>query len=233
MAMDETQLLNEQRAYYRARAREYDSWWLREGRYDHGAEANRRWFDEIATLERELDRFGPEGDVLELACGTGLWTRVLAPRAHRLLAVDASSEVLAINRDRVPEPQVEYEQADLFAWEPPAAQFDLCFFSFWLSHVPDSRFEAFWARVRSALRPGGRVFLIDSGRSPDSGASDHQPPTEGETMTRRLDDGTEFQIVKRYYEPEWLEHRLADLGWRLRAASTGEFFIYASGSPAR
>jgi demethylmenaquinone methyltransferase/2-methoxy-6-polyprenyl-1,4-benzoquinol methylase len=147
--------------------------------------------------------------------------------------VDASSEVLAINRDRVSEPQVEYEQADLFAWEPPAAQFDLCFFSFWLSHVPDGRFEGFWERVRGALRPGGRVFLIDSARSPRSGASDHQPPTEGETMTRRLDDGSEFQIVKRYYEPDWLEDRLAALGWQLHAASSGEFFIYASGSPAR
>jgi SAM-dependent methyltransferase len=231
--MDETQLLDEQRAYYRARAREYDSWWLREGRYDHGAEANRRWFDEIAALEREVDRFGPEGDVLELACGTGLWTRVLAPRARRLLAVDASTEVLAINRDRVPEPQVVYVQADLFVWEPPAEKFDLCFFSFWLSHVPDSRFEAFWERVRSALRPGGRVFLIDSARSPQSGASDHQLPTEGETMTRRLDDGSEFQIVKRYYEPDWLEDRLTALGWELRAASTGDFFIYASGFPAR
>jgi hypothetical protein len=52
-------------------------------------------------------------------------------------------------------------------------------------------------------------------------------------MTRRLDDGSEFQIVKRYYEPDWLEERLAALGWQLHAASSGEFFIYASGSPAR
>ena len=58
-AMNEVQLLDEQRAYYRARAGEYDSWWLREGRYDHGREANRRWFEEIATLEREFDGFAP------------------------------------------------------------------------------------------------------------------------------------------------------------------------------
>jgi demethylmenaquinone methyltransferase/2-methoxy-6-polyprenyl-1,4-benzoquinol methylase len=233
--MDETQLLDEQRAYYRARAREYDSWWLREGRYDRGPDANARWVAEIAVLERELDRFAPAGDVLELACGTGLWTRRLAPRSRSLMAVDASAEVLAVNRARVADGRVEYVQADLFGWKPPAAAFDACFFSFWLSHVPDSRFADFWESVRGSLRPDGRVFVIDSARSAWSGAADHRQPaaTDDQTTTRRLDDGSEYRIVKRFYEPAWLERRLAELGWRLQAAATDEFFIYASGSPAR
>src|SRR4051794_29444856 len=70
-------LLDEQRAYYRARAAEYDQWWFREGRYDRGPELNTRWFSEVEALERALDEFQPGGDVLELAPGTGLWTRHL------------------------------------------------------------------------------------------------------------------------------------------------------------
>lgn len=232
--MDEAKLLDEQRAYYRARAREYDRWWLREGRFDRGPEANARWFEEIAILERALERFGPEGDVLELACGTGLWTRALVRDARRLVAVDAAPEVLEINRARVADERVDYLQADLFDWTPAEAAFDLCFFSFWLSHVPASHFTAFWEKVRAALRPGGRVFLIDSARSELSGAADHVAPAEGdEVMTRRLDDGSEFQIVKRYYQPRWLEQRLAQLGWEITAQTTGEFFIQAAGFPAR
>jgi SAM-dependent methyltransferase len=193
--MDETALLEEQRAYYRARAREYDSWWLREGRFDHGEQANARWFADVAALEDALERFGPGGDVLELACGTGLWTRHLVKHARRLIAVDASPEVLAINRGRVADETVEYVQADLFEWAPPAAAFDVCFFGFWLSHVPESRFDAFWSAVRAALKPAGRVLFVDSARSDLSGARDHVAPTEGEeTMTRRLDDGSEFRI---------------------------------------
>ena len=110
--MDDTALLEEQRAYYRARAREYDSWWLREGRFDHGEQANARWFADVAALEEALERFGPSGDVLELACGTGLWTRHLVKHARRLVAVDASPEVLAINRGRVAEETVGRRAGD-------------------------------------------------------------------------------------------------------------------------
>ena len=94
-------LLTEQLDYYRARAGEYDRWWNREGRFDRGEEANARWFAEAAELEGVLERFDPRGDVLELACGTGLWTRHLVGYADTLTAVDGSEEVLAINRARV------------------------------------------------------------------------------------------------------------------------------------
>jgi demethylmenaquinone methyltransferase/2-methoxy-6-polyprenyl-1,4-benzoquinol methylase len=231
--VDDLDLLDEQRAYYRARAGEYDRWWLREGRFDRGEEANARWFDEIATLEHALAHFQAAGDVLELACGTGLWTKHLARTARTLTAVDSSPEVLDINRSRVNGEHVRYVRADLFEWQPPEQAFDVCFFSFWLSHVPDNQFAAFWGGVARALRPGGRVFLIDSARSERSGAADHIQPAEGhETMTRRLDDGTEFRIVKRFYDCGWLERRLAELGWRFEAHPTGEFFIHAAGNRA-
>jgi SAM-dependent methyltransferase len=221
-------VLTEQLDYYRARALEYDKWWLREGRFDRGPAANARWFAEATELEHVLARFDPRGDVLELACGTGLWTRHLIDYADSVTAVDAAPEVLAINRARVGGERVRYVEADLFAWRPDA-QYDACVFSFWLSHVPEERFEAFWAMVAGALRPGGRVLFIDSARTERSTAADHQLPGSGEdTMTRRLDDGREFQIVKRFYEPVELEARLAELGWRASVSETPEFFIYGT-----
>jgi demethylmenaquinone methyltransferase/2-methoxy-6-polyprenyl-1,4-benzoquinol methylase len=150
-ATDDTRLLAEQLEYYRARAGEYDQWWLREGRYDSGAQANAAWFAQTAELEQVLEQFDPRGDVLELACGTGLWTRHLAKYASTLTAVDASPEVLAVNRARVAGDRVTYVHADLFEYEPERASYDVCFFSFWLSHVPADRFAAFWESVASAL----------------------------------------------------------------------------------
>ena len=220
------ELLEGQLAYYKARAEEYDEWFLRQGRYDRGPEWNRRWFAELEEVHRELGRFGPTGRVLELACGTGLWTLDLARHAAGVTAVDASPEVLEINRARLRkaghETSVRYVEADLFDWRPDAA-YDTVFFGFWLSHVPPERFEAFWDLVRHALKPGGRVFFVDSvgPETPDERERRSRDPQD-HTTTRWLNDGREFRIVKIFYDPATLERRLADLGWRLSVMRTKE-----------
>ncbi|HEX3392801.1 MAG TPA: class I SAM-dependent methyltransferase [Solirubrobacteraceae bacterium] len=145
-------LLAEQAHYYRERAGEYEDWWFRRGRYDHGPEMNARWFADAAEVEAALERFNPTGEVLELACGTGLWTQRLVSHAIGVTAVDGSPEMLELCRARVNDPRVSYIQADLFTWEPDRA-YDVCFFGFWLSHVPEERFEAFGRRSNAPLDP--------------------------------------------------------------------------------
>jgi demethylmenaquinone methyltransferase/2-methoxy-6-polyprenyl-1,4-benzoquinol methylase len=56
------------------------------------------------------------------------------------------------------------------------------------------------------------------------------PDAGADTEQRRLDDGREFEIIKRYYEPEALGARLAQLGWEVEMHDTGEFFIYGTAS---
>ena len=80
--MNDSDVLREQVAYYKARASEYDEWFLRQSRYDHGLEHRTAWFGEVALLEAALHRELQSGEVLELACGTGLWTQHLV-RQHR------------------------------------------------------------------------------------------------------------------------------------------------------
>jgi len=222
--------LSEQIAYYRARASEYDEWFLRQGRYDYGPEHTRQWFAEVGEVARALDEFNPGGHVLELACGTGWWTERLVRYAASLTAVDASPEVLALNRARLGEAKVRYVQADLFAWTPDT-QYDVVFFSFWLSHVPPERFAYFWNLVRSCLVAGGRFFLVDSARNPTSSARDQALPSAESTLShRRLNDGREFDIVKVFYEPPELERRLTDLGWQAQIRATANHFIYGHGA---
>jgi SAM-dependent methyltransferase len=220
-------LLAEQARYYLERAGEYDDWWFRRGRYDRGADASARWFAEVAEVQDALERFAPVGRLLELACGTGLWTRRLVAHADTVTAVDASPEGIELARAGLNDPRVSYVQADLFAWEPERT-YDVCFLlGFWLSHIPEARFETFWAKVRRALVPEGRVFFVDSLPSNLASAVDHQLPADGdETMTRRLADGREFRIIKRFYEPLALSGRLTDLGWDTQVQATPEFFIY-------
>jgi demethylmenaquinone methyltransferase/2-methoxy-6-polyprenyl-1,4-benzoquinol methylase len=213
--------LEEQKRYYAARAPEYDDWWFRRGRYAFEPCEQERWDADVAEAERALADFGATGDVLELAAGTGLWTRHLARTADRLVAVDASAETLALNRGRV-DGEVEYVVADVFAWEPEE-RFDVVFFAFWLSHVPEERFDGFWRRVRAALRPGGRVFLVDSGGVDPA----QRDPGRGELQERRLSDGRTFTIVKRYWSPEGLAARVRGLGFELdlRRTANGLFLL--------
>jgi SAM-dependent methyltransferase len=202
-------VLAEQRRYYAARAPEYDDWWFRRGRYAVPADAHTRWNADIAEVVAALEAFDARGDVLELAAGTGLWTQRLAATASRLVAVDANPEVVEINRSRVGRDDVEYVSADLFAGEP-TREFDVCFFGFWLSHVPDARFDAFWSMVATALRPGGRVFLVDSA----AGDRTHtRLRAEGEEEVRNLADGREFRLIKVRRTPEELRTQLEPFGW--------------------
>jgi demethylmenaquinone methyltransferase/2-methoxy-6-polyprenyl-1,4-benzoquinol methylase len=216
-------LLDEQIAYYRARAPEYDDWWFKRGRHQRPPEIRRRWATEVAELDAAVDAFDPTGAVLELAAGTGLWTQRLVRSAISVTAVDSSPEVLAINRERtddVGRAPVEYVVADLFTWEPPR-RFDVVFFSFWISHVPPGRFDEFWALVDRALAPDGRVHLIDN-----SPSVDWDDGRAGVTR-RELDDGRTYDIVKVYWTPAELRDRLAPLGWRAELRMS-EFFLHGS-----
>jgi 2-polyprenyl-3-methyl-5-hydroxy-6-metoxy-1,4-benzoquinol methylase len=220
-------LIEQQMAYYRARAGEYDQWFLREGRYDRGPEHRREWFTEVETIRRALSRSIADSEVLELACGTGLWTEQLARANRHVFAVDSSPEAIAINQNRVRAANVRYEVADVFSWTPPTL-FDAVFFAFWLSHVPAGHFERFWAIARSALKPGGHAFFVDSLLEPTSTAKDHTPIDNSGMVRRKLNDGSEFDIVKVFYEPAQLEHQLGELGWTGWMQSSGRFFLYGS-----
>ncbi len=136
-------LLQEQVAYYAAQAAGYDI-----ASYGNLAATDRR----IAQLVGGLQ---PGGDVLEIACGTGIWTRHLAACARSVTALDAAPEMIALARRRVAGETVTVLAADVLEWTAPR-RFDTVFFAFWLSHVPSSAFGRFWSIVRSALADGGR-----------------------------------------------------------------------------
>jgi demethylmenaquinone methyltransferase/2-methoxy-6-polyprenyl-1,4-benzoquinol methylase len=214
-------LLREQERYYAERAPEYDDWWYRRGRYELAPEALARWQADAAEAEEALEAFVSGGAVLELAAGTGIWTRKLVRLADRVVAVDANAETLALNT-----PGAELLQADIFEWRP-AERFDLVFFSFWLSHVPEERFDEFWALVRAALAPGGRVFLVDSGAGDTAHTGTDQADWE---ETRSLADGRKFRIVKRRWAPHELAGRLLPLGFELDLHDTSNgHFLYGGG----
>ena len=202
-------LLDEQVAYYSARAPEYD------GAYPVPVEP---------AFGGILDRFRPAGDVLELACGTGHWTPRLFRHARTVTAVDASAQMLAIARARLRGEAVRFVQADIFTWQP-GRRYDVVF-AFWLSHVPPARFGAFWSLVASSIRPGGRVlFLDDNAQGRRDENAPRRPPW---TVPRQLNDGCAYHIVKVAYQPAGLGGWLARLGWHAHVMPLSEHFYWGA-----
>jgi demethylmenaquinone methyltransferase/2-methoxy-6-polyprenyl-1,4-benzoquinol methylase len=199
-------ILAEQMAYYRARAGEYD---------DTAYPQRERDEARIDTLVSALN---VRGDVLELACGTGMWTRALAGSAGTLTALDQSPEAIEIARRRCP-PTVRFDVADLLTWTGDAA-YDVVFFAFWLSHVPADLFAEFFDRVAGWLRPGGRAIFVD-----EPSSAEPQGDLDGEIEVRTLIDGTEHRIVKVYRDAPDLTADLAELGWATEFRADGEWVI--------
>lgn len=99
------------------------------------------------------------GRALEVGCGLGGFTRLLAGRARRVTAVDLSAEMVRLARERAADlPHVEFVAGDFLRTSLPASAFDCVVSVVTLHHLPAA---AALARMRDALRPGGVLIVHD------------------------------------------------------------------------
>ena len=112
---------------------------------------------------RELVRCLPDGprDVLELGCGTGTLTALLADRypEANISAVDASEEMIRIAREHLPDGRVSFKIALFEDLDLAKGSFDLIASNMSLHHIAEK--EPFYKRLRRALRPGGCLVFGD------------------------------------------------------------------------
>ncbi len=206
-------LIARQIAYYRARAPEF----------------NLSHHDPTPELRAAMESFAPRGRIVELACGTGIWTEeILRHPVEELLCIDAAPEMLEIHAARIDDPRVRRERHDLFTWEADD-RYDAVIFAFWLSHVPPVRFAEFWGTVERALKPGGRVFFVDDDHRAEAD-EERIPDAEVPTVLRKLNDGTPHVAIKLCYEPKTLAGALAELGWDAGVCSVGRRFLWGTAS---
>lgn len=135
----------------------------------HDAETVRADFDRIARAVRDPDAIDPLAaalverlptwveSVLEVGCGTGALARRLAARAGRVVAIDLSPEMVRVARARSTHVgNLDIVEADVLAWV--GGGFDAVVSVATLHHLP---LEAGLVRLRDAVRPRGRVLILD------------------------------------------------------------------------
>jgi SAM-dependent methyltransferase len=99
----------------------------------------------------------PLGHVLDAACGTGRHSVWLAAQGHAVTGVDASADMLAKARAKLPE--ARFEQGDLTALPLPNGSVDAALCALALVHLPD--LAPAFAELARVVRPGGRIVISD------------------------------------------------------------------------
>jgi ubiquinone/menaquinone biosynthesis C-methylase UbiE len=190
------------KAYYDARAQEYDDWYEGLGRFD--ALDRPRWDDEVRGLERVISGLAP-ARTLDVACGTAFLTRWLPGDA---VGLDQSERMLAIARRRMP--HAGFVRGDALALLFDDGSFERVFTGHFYGHLEQPERDAFLAEAR---RVATELVVVDAARRPDRAPEEWQE--------RILNDGSRWEVYKRYFTPDAL---LSELGGG-RVLHAGRWFV--------
>lgn len=145
---------------------------VRAGEIEHGlliaGQAERVWnWASPAGTERARRRaelilaaagVNSDARVLELGCGTGLFTRTFARTGCQIVALDVSEPLLEQARARTDSPRVEYRLGDAEQLEEAEASFEAVLGSSILHHL---NLEPALAEMFRVLKPAGRCAFAE------------------------------------------------------------------------
>jgi SAM-dependent methyltransferase len=209
--------MSDLREYYARRAAEYDRIYAKPERQD-----------DLRRLAAWVGEWVAGRRVLELACGTGWWTRVIAETAASVTATDVNDEVLAVAKTREYARPVRFRRADAF--DPPAApgEYDAVVAAFWVSHLALSALGPFLDSVDDCLEPGGRVVLLDNRYVEGSSTPVSRRDADGNTyQNRRLDTGATYEVLKNFFDARSIDVRTALPGRERDARELPHFWALA------
>jgi SAM-dependent methyltransferase len=149
--------------------------------------------------------------VLELACGTGYWTSVIAASADSVVAIDINPEMLELATLRaLPADKVQFRVADAYALPDDLGNFTAVFIGFWWSHVKREQQEKFLAHLRSKVGKDIMLVLLDDVYVEGSSDTVARTDLEGNTYQIRIaPDGERYEIPKTYPSDSALRKKLA------------------------
>jgi ubiquinone/menaquinone biosynthesis C-methylase UbiE len=173
------------KAYYDRRAPEYDDWYRGVGLY---AERDRPgWHDEVDALGRALASL-PPARTLDVACGTGFLTRHLP---GDVVGIDQSASMLEEARRHAP--NAEFVQGDALSLPFEDGSFGRIFTGHFYGHLAGPDRDRFLAEAR---RLAPELVVVDSALREDVEPEERQQ--------RILNDGSRWEVYKRYFEPDAL-----------------------------
>jgi SAM-dependent methyltransferase len=175
--------------YYAKRAAEYERIYAKPERQE-----------DLQRLRDFVERTFAGASVLEVACGTGYWTEVMARTAASVVAADINAEVLAIARAKpIAAGKVTFLEADAYALPKVGGRYSAGLAAFWWSHVPRARLRGFLEGFRGVLGRGSRVVFLDNVYVEGSSTPISRTDENGDTyQMRKLEDGSWHEVLKTF-----------------------------------
>lgn len=204
--------------YYSKRAEEYDEIYYRPDKVR---------LKEQKFIADNIIQIFKGSYVLELACGTGFWTKYLIKSAEKVLATDYSTNMLEIAAGRLSKNyNVIFMQSD--AYSPPYCypKFNAAMANFWFSHIPKIKIKRFLTTLHSRLAKNSVVLFVDGVYVEGLGGKLLEKNKKGDTFKRRnLNSGEQFDILKNYYAEKELRGIFSKYSKRLEIKYLTNFWI--------
>ncbi len=187
-------------SYYNDRANEYDKV------YSIADEQQ-----DLAEATEIFQKLFLKKTVLEIACGTGYWTKQLSRSASSVLATDINASVVEIAKGRNDSQNVTFEVADMYDLQVKTG-YDALFGGFIWSHILLQDLDGFLRKVIGFLKPDSIIVFIDSRQVGSTHTIESITKTDEQDntyQTRYLENGTTHLIVKNFPSQEFLLDKLS------------------------
>jgi ubiquinone/menaquinone biosynthesis C-methylase UbiE len=224
----DSELRQQMLAYYDQRAPEYEeAFTLGTGT---SSIPNPEVFKAEAPVLGGIVRQFARGRIMDLACGTAVWLPHYAPNCSHITLFDQSDGMLKEARDKVTRlglvDRCVPVRGDLFDHAFEHAAYDTALVGFLLSHLTEAHEHVLFDALRMMLDTSGRFLILDSAWSPERAKANKKV----ERQPRRLNDGTTFDIYKRYCDRDDIARWAAEYGVELQVEHFGPAFYAVSGT---
>ncbi len=208
--------------YYAKRASEYERVYTKPERQA-----------DLSALRARIGRMFSGRNVLELACGTGWWTPVIAQSAAKVTALDLNDEMLEIARGKeVPAGKVEFVKGSAFEIPEFGRVHNALFAGFWWSHVRLEELDSFLHDAVGALAPGALLGFLDNRYVEGSSTPVARRDAQGNGyQSRKLEDGSVHEVLKNFPDEGELIRRASRHGWGANVELLEHYWLLSFWSP--
>ena len=203
--------------YYEQRQPEYEAIYAKPER-----QQDLRW------LEDQLLLLTADKSVLEIACGTGYWTKKIAATAREVTATDASEALVNTTQLNCKHSNVTTKVMDAFSISA-GENYNCVLGGFFISHVLIEQQQQFMTGIAHAMRGNTKLVFFDNryveGSSTPVARTDNQG---NQYQTRKLSDGSKHEVLKNFLTASQLK-QLLEICCRNVCIQESKYFWLATG----